>query len=105
MATKKSSTNSGTKFCTAKDFKELMAAVNSFPVQSKKKQAILSTINSNNLSASQLAQLVNLLAIEKDKFDILVAAYPKSKDKKNYLKTVSVLNMPANREAILEMIS
>lgn len=105
MATKKSSTNSGTKFCTAKDFKELMAAVNSFPVQSTKKQAILSTINSNNLSASQLAQLVNLLAIEKDKFDILVAAYPKSKDKKNYLKTVSVLNIPANREAILEMIS
>ena len=105
MATKKSTTKSGTKFCTAKDFKELMEAVDSFPAQSTKKQAILSTINSNNLSASQLAQLVNLLAIEKDKFDILVAAYPKSKDKKNYLKTVSVLNMPANREAILEMIS
>ena len=104
MATKKSTTNSGTKFCTAKDFKELMAAVNSFPVQSTKKQAILSTINSNNLSASQLAQLVNLLAIEKDKFDILVAAYPKSKDKKNYLKTVSILSSISDKEKILEMI-
>jgi hypothetical protein len=104
MATKKSSTNSGTKFCTAKDFKELMAAIDSFPGESTKKQAILSTINSNNLSASQLAQLVNLLAIEKDKFDILVAAYPKSKDKKNYLKTVSILSSISDKEKILEMI-
>ncbi|MBR5028930.1 MAG: DUF4476 domain-containing protein [Bacteroidales bacterium] len=83
---------------------EYIEAVNAFYSQSDKKAAIEHIITSNKLTATQIKQLVNIMASQHDKLELLEFAYPYCKDKNNYIKTVSILASIHDRNKILEMI-
>ena len=83
---------------------EYIEAVDAFHDQSERKAAIQHIISSNKLTASQIKQLANLVIFDDNKADLLEFAYPYCKDKNNYIKTVNILVVPANKKRILEMI-
>lgn len=83
---------------------EYIEAVNAFYSQTEKKAAIQHIISSNKLTASQIKQLADLVIFDDDKAELLEFAYPYCKDKSNYIKTVNILVVPANKKRILEMI-
>lgn len=83
---------------------EYIEAVDAFHSQAERKNAIRHIISSNKLTASQIKQLVNLIIFDNDKAELLEFAYPYCKDKNNYIKTVSILVVPANKNRILQMI-
>ena len=83
---------------------EYIEAVEAFHSQSERKTAIRHIISSNNLTASQIKQLVNLIIFDDDKAELLEFAYPYCKDKNNYIKAVSILVVPANKNKILNLI-
>ena len=83
---------------------EYIEAVDAFHSQAERKNAIRHIISSNKLTATQIKQLVNLIIFDDDKAELLEFAYPYCKDKNNYIKTVSILVVPANKNRILQMI-
>ncbi len=92
---------SPSRFCSKSKFDELMATVKEQHTDEKRKAAIKKIISTNNLKSSQLAELVEILYFEEDKFEMLKYAFAKSNDKKNFSKTLTILSYDENREYFL----
>ena len=103
-STKTTKAKTATKPKAKSAIDEYIEAVNAFYSQADKKAAIQNIISSNKLTATQIKQLVDLMASQRDILELLEFAYPYCKDKSNYIKTVSILASVADRNRILEMI-
>lgn len=103
-STKTTKAKTATKPKAKSAIDEYIEAVNAFYSQTEKKAAIQQIISSNKLTASQIKQLADLVIFDDDKAELLEFAYPYCKDKSNYIKTVNILVVPANKKRILEMI-
>ena len=101
---KKTTTKAASKPKAKSAIDEYIEAVNAFYSQADKKAAIQNIISSNKLTATQIKQLVDIMASQRDILELLEFAYPYCKDKSNYIKTVSILASVADRNKILQMI-
>ena len=85
-------------------FNLLLLTIQSIPFADQKAMIVSHFIETNDLFALQLLDLLSLISFDRDKLELAKIAYPYIIDKQNFIIVVNALNFISSQKELIEYV-